>query len=234
MTILGTYYLLACNIGLIARAQASAGLLRRTSGQHRELLGSALTGPGANRYSSRLPLSESSRAYQTAPAGSHCSGRDIYCGMQEGYAGFTDMLQDASIMSYLSGENSLLSPNSIFVTGVYGDRMSLLSQENHYLRGAKNHNLATAKPTVVLKTIQKRTTEPGESCSTIAGTKCQLPFIFRGIERNSCITEGDMLGKAWCSTNIDSRMHHVSGAGNWGHCDMIQTACSRIDNRSVK
>ena len=44
-------------------------------------------------------------------------------------------------------------------------------------------------------------------------------FRFRGIVRNSCITEGDPEERLWCSVEVDGRGDHVVGEGRFGHCD---------------
>ena len=44
-------------------------------------------------------------------------------------------------------------------------------------------------------------------------------FRFRGIVRNSCITEGDPEDRLWCSVEVDGRGDHVIGKGRFGHCD---------------
>ena len=44
-------------------------------------------------------------------------------------------------------------------------------------------------------------------------------FRFRGVLRNSCITEGDPEDRLWCSVEVDRRGNHVLGKGRFGHCD---------------
>jgi len=52
----------------------------------------------------------------------------------------------------------------------------------------------------------------------VSGEQCQLPFIFRGLERTGCIRDSDPAGLLWCSTRLDSQGRHVAGGGHWDHC----------------
>ena len=47
---------------------------------------------------------------------------------------------------------------------------------------------------------------------------CIIPFKYKGILKNGCITEDDPDGRYWCSTRVDDNLMHVSGEGNWGYC----------------
>ena len=59
-------------------------------------------------------------------------------------------------------------------------------------------------------------------CTTVggpgAGSQCQIPFVYKGISRDGCITEADPDGKAWCSTRLDSDGVHVANGKHWAHC----------------
>ena len=65
-------------------------------------------------------------------------------------------------------------------------------------------------------------TSSSRGCSTVggpgAGSQCQIPFIYKGISRDGCITEADPDGKAWCSTRLDSDGVHVANGKHWAHC----------------
>jgi len=61
------------------------------------------------------------------------------------------------------------------------------------------------------------------SCLTVDGGKvnagCVFPFSFRGRTYNGCTTSGDPELRLWCSTRTDSNGVHISGQGEWGHCN---------------
>ena len=64
-------------------------------------------------------------------------------------------------------------------------------------------------------------TPPG-GCQTIGGPaqglSCVFPFIFKGLQREGCITESDPEGKTWCSTGVDSDGNHIANGKLWAHC----------------
>ena len=53
---------------------------------------------------------------------------------------------------------------------------------------------------------------------------CVFPFIYKNLERNTCINDNDNDGRFWCSTKTDpDTSKHVGGQGNWGYC---QDSCT--------
>jgi len=67
-----------------------------------------------------------------------------------------------------------------------------------------------------------------ETCITTSGASankpCIFPFKYRGVQYNRCTLVDSPDNKAWCSTLVDSRGHHVGGQGKWGNCG---PACPR-------
>ena len=58
--------------------------------------------------------------------------------------------------------------------------------------------------------------KPPNDCVTEDNTPCVFPFIFKGIQYDSCTSINDPVGKEWCSTRTDASNRHISGS--WGHC----------------
>ena len=52
-----------------------------------------------------------------------------------------------------------------------------------------------------------------------AGAKCVFPFTLEGITYQGCTRTNDPDDRLWCSTKTDSKGVHVSGQGEWGHCN---------------
>merc|ERR1711970_134922 len=55
-----------------------------------------------------------------------------------------------------------------------------------------------------------------------AGTdrkRCIFPFTHKGKTYSNCTSDYAKLGRLWCSTKVDSDGKHISGKGEWGHCD---------------
>jgi len=65
-------------------------------------------------------------------------------------------------------------------------------------------------------------TSEKQGCTTVSGPgqgkPCQLPFIWGGAVRNTCITDGDPEGKFWCSTKVDAQRNHIVNGDHWAHC----------------
>ena len=64
------------------------------------------------------------------------------------------------------------------------------------------------------------------SCKTTgggiyAGTKCALPFIYKGIKYTGCTSVDSDDGKTWCSIKVDKEGKHVNKKGLWGHCNSM-------------
>ena len=64
------------------------------------------------------------------------------------------------------------------------------------------------------------------SCKTTgegiyAGTKCALPFIYKGIQYTGCTSVDSDDGKTWCSIKVDKEGKHVNQKGLWGHCNSM-------------
>ena len=63
----------------------------------------------------------------------------------------------------------------------------------------------------------------GDNCLTDgggkAGAKCVFPFTLDGITYQGCTRTNDPDDRLWCSTKTDSKGVHVSGQGEWGHCN---------------
>ena len=47
---------------------------------------------------------------------------------------------------------------------------------------------------------------------------CVIPFKFKGVLKEGCITDLEPEGRFWCSTMVDDQLNHVSGQGKWGFC----------------
>lgn len=60
------------------------------------------------------------------------------------------------------------------------------------------------------------TPRPPNNCATEDNIPCVFPFIFQGVQYDSCTTDGDPNSKPWCSTRTDNANKHLSGF--WGHC----------------
>ncbi len=56
--------------------------------------------------------------------------------------------------------------------------------------------------------------------------RCALPFLYRGVLRRGCTSEGPLGGRRWCSTKtkVDEEEEggglprHVPGGGHYGIC----------------
>jgi len=72
----------------------------------------------------------------------------------------------------------------------------------------------------LLQGIMQIFQQPSPTCTTSGGPKpeqpCVFPFNYNEVTYNSCTTEGNILGQAWCSTMVDDNGDTVSG--NWGDC----------------
>ena len=70
----------------------------------------------------------------------------------------------------------------------------------------------------------------GGKCLTVgggkAGAKCVFPFTSEGITYQGCTRTNDPDDRLWCSTKTDSKGVHLSGQGEWGHCNhTIKPSC---------
>ena len=75
---------------------------------------------------------------------------------------------------------------------------------------------------VIFSDDQGAQVTPPEGCQTIGGPaqglSCVFPFVFKGLQRDGCITESDPEGKAWCSTGVDGNGVHIANGKLWAHC----------------
>ena len=63
---------------------------------------------------------------------------------------------------------------------------------------------------------------------------CVFPFMLHrnGQEYNSCTTDGDPEGKAWCSVEVGSDGLHEAGKGRWGHCNCTKIVKKRKESEN--
>ena len=61
------------------------------------------------------------------------------------------------------------------------------------------------------------------SCKTTdggsPGSKCVLPFIYKGKQYAGCTLKDSDDGQAWCSIGVDKDGNHIEKQGLWGHCN---------------
>ena len=61
------------------------------------------------------------------------------------------------------------------------------------------------------------------SCKTTdggsPGSKCVLPFIYKGKQYTGCTLKDSDNGQAWCSIGVDKDGNHIEKQGLWGHCN---------------
>ena len=51
------------------------------------------------------------------------------------------------------------------------------------------------------------------------GAACVFPFVHKGRRYSGCTLVDADDGRPWCSTRTDSSGQHVTGQGQWGHCN---------------
>ena len=60
-------------------------------------------------------------------------------------------------------------------------------------------------------------------CKTKSGPSsnqpCIFPFTWKDEKYNGCPIDPVDSSQRWCSTKVDSNGNHITGQGNWGHCD---------------
>ena len=60
-------------------------------------------------------------------------------------------------------------------------------------------------------------------CRTKSGPSpnqpCIFPFTWNGKTYNGCPIDPEDSSERWCSTKVDSNGNHITGQGNWGHCN---------------
>ncbi|XP_059081531.1 peroxidase-like [Tigriopus californicus] len=60
-------------------------------------------------------------------------------------------------------------------------------------------------------------------CSTVSGPNpgkpCIFPFTYQGVTYKGCPIDPEDSSKRWCSTRTDRSGNHVTGQGEYGHCD---------------
>jgi len=60
-------------------------------------------------------------------------------------------------------------------------------------------------------------------CQTKSGPSpnqpCIFPFTWNGKTYNGCPIDPEDSSERWCSTKVDSNGNHITGQGNWGHCN---------------
>jgi len=68
-----------------------------------------------------------------------------------------------------------------------------------------------------------RANSPPNLCRTKSGPSpnqpCIFPFTWNGKTYNGCPIDPEDSSERWCSTKVDSNGNHITGQGNWGHCN---------------
>ena len=58
------------------------------------------------------------------------------------------------------------------------------------------------------------------------GIKCQIPFIWKGVEYWGCPKDPYVSTETWCSTKVDRNRNHIIGQNQYGFCS---SSCPKHD-----
>ncbi len=72
--------------------------------------------------------------------------------------------------------------------------------------------------------------DPYKSCVTKggpagSGVKCQIPFVFKGIQYWGCPVDLVDASETWCSTKVDDKGNHITGIDAYGFCS---SSCPKV------
>jgi hypothetical protein len=106
---------------------------------------------------------------------------------------------------------------------------TIVTTESTWTNGSTEPAWTTVPETQAPTTYSGSSSSSSGECKVIEGANtqatgkaCIFPFTwgYNGVTYDGCAFEPGMDQFPWCSTLVDTDGNHVSGAGEWGKCDM--------------